>query len=229
MDSGDELPAAMRAATDAALAATEALGDRFDRGPEGRLRYVLNPRFILSCSDPLWEGIRDLAGRRGWPIHTHALEQRDETEAVRQLKGGRDEIEYFAEQGVLAADLRLAHGVWLTAAHLTRVRHERFSVVHCPSSNLKLGSGIADLVAIIGSIGVISASFGFDKMIARFTTDGLLKKAAVFDPQKLDWMNGVYLRQMPERDLAELIAKQQPARAGWRLAASRARGRCAGA
>ncbi|HBL29024.1 MAG TPA: N-ethylammeline chlorohydrolase [Acidobacteria bacterium] len=148
MDSGDELPAAMRAATDAALAATEALGDRFDRGPEGRLRYVLNPRFILSCSDPLWEGIRDLAGRRGWPIHTHALEQRDETEAVRQLKGGRDEIEYFAEQGVLAADLRLAHGVWLTAAHLTRVRHERFSVVHCPSSNLKLGSGIADLVAI---------------------------------------------------------------------------------
>jgi len=148
MDSGDELPAAMRAATDAALAETEALGERFDQGPEGRLRYVLNPRFILSCSDPLWEGIRDLAGRRGWPIHTHALEQQDETAAVRRLKGGRDEIEYFAEQGVLAADLRLAHGVWLTETHLARVREERFSVVHCPSSNLKLGSGIADLLAI---------------------------------------------------------------------------------
>ena len=148
MDFGAELPAAMRAETDAALAATEALGDRFDQGPEGRLRYVLNPRFILTCSDPLWEGIRDLAGRRGWPIHTHALEQRDETLAVRELKGGRDEIEYFAEQGVLASDLRLAHGVWLTDAHLTRVRKERFSVVHCPSSNLKLGSGVADLLAI---------------------------------------------------------------------------------
>jgi 5-methylthioadenosine/S-adenosylhomocysteine deaminase len=148
MDSGAELPAAMRASTDAALAGTEALGDRFDQGPEGRLRYVLNPRFILTCSDPLWEGIRELAGRRGWPIHTHGLEQQDETAAVRQLKGGRDEIEYFADQGVLAADLRLAHGVWLTEAHLGRVRKERFSVVHCPSSNLKLGSGIADLLAI---------------------------------------------------------------------------------
>lgn len=148
MDSGAELPAAMRSETDVALAATEALGERFDQGPEGRLRYVLNPRFILTCSDPLWEGIRDLAGRRGWPIHTHALEQRDETLAVRELKGGRDEIEYFAEQGVLASDLRLAHGVWLTEEHLTRVRKERFSVVHCPSSNLKLGSGVADLLAI---------------------------------------------------------------------------------
>jgi cytosine/adenosine deaminase-related metal-dependent hydrolase len=148
MDFGAELPVPMRAETDAALAATEALGERFDQGPEGRLRYVLNPRFILSCSDPLWEGIRDLAGRRGWPIHTHALEQQDETAAVRQLKGGRDEIEYFADQGVLAADLRLAHGVWLTDAHLSRVRRERFSVVHCPSSNLKLGSGVADLLAI---------------------------------------------------------------------------------
>ena len=148
MDSGAELPAAMRAKTDVALADTEALGERFDQGPEGRLRYVLNPRFILTCSDPLWEGIRDLAGRRGWPIHTHALEQRDETLAVRELKGGRDEIEYFAEQGVLASDLRLAHGVWLTEEHLARVRKERFSVVHCPSSNLKLGSGVADLLAI---------------------------------------------------------------------------------
>lgn len=148
MDSGAELPAPMRAQTDAALADTEALGERFDQGPEGRLRYVLNPRFILTCSDPLWEGIRDLAGRRGWPIHTHALEQRDETLAVRELKGGRDEIEYFAEQGVLASDLRLAHGVWLTEEHLARVRKERFSVVHCPSSNLKLGSGVADLLAI---------------------------------------------------------------------------------
>src|SRR5215510_14540 len=51
MDFGAELPAPMRSSTDAALAATEALGDRFDQGPEGRLRYVLNPRFILTCSD----------------------------------------------------------------------------------------------------------------------------------------------------------------------------------
>jgi cytosine/adenosine deaminase-related metal-dependent hydrolase len=148
MDSGDGLPAAMRGETDAVLAATESLGDLFEREGHARLRYVLNPRFILTCSDPLWEGIRDLASRRGWPVHTHALEQRDETLAVREIKNGRDEIEYFADQGVLATDLRLAHGVWITAGHLERVHGHRFSVVHCPSSNLKLGSGVADVLAI---------------------------------------------------------------------------------
>ncbi|HEX6904394.1 MAG TPA: amidohydrolase family protein [Thermoanaerobaculia bacterium] len=148
MDCGDGLPDPMRQTTDAALAEAEALGQRFDGAAGGRLRYALNPRFILTCSDPLWEGIRDLSLRRGWPVHTHALEQRDETLAVRELKGGRDEIEYFSDQGILATDLRLAHGVWITAEHLGRARDGRLSVVHCPSSNLKLGSGVADLLAL---------------------------------------------------------------------------------
>ena len=148
MDSGETLPAAMRQPTDAVLAEAETLGDGFDGAAGGRLRYVLNPRFILTCSDPLWDGIRDLAHRRSWPVHTQALEQQEETQVVRTIKEGRDEIEYFAERGVLATDLRLAHGVWLTRNHLERARNGRFSVVHCPSSNLKLGSGIADLLAI---------------------------------------------------------------------------------
>jgi len=151
MDSGVTLPDALKGETDRVLADAEALGPRFHGSGNGLLRFALNPRFILTCSDPLWEGIRDLSLRHGWPVHTHALEQRDETAAVRELKGGRDEVEYFADQGLLAADLRLAHGVWLTAGHLERARTARWSVVHCPSSNLKLGSGIADLLAIRGA------------------------------------------------------------------------------
>ncbi len=151
MDSGDGLPEALAEDTDHALAEAELLGAELAgaaASDDGRLRYALNPRFILTCSDELWRGIRELAGRHGWPVHTHALEQRDETEAVRAAKGGRDEIEYFAEAGILATDFRIAHGVWLTEEHLRRARGGRFSVVHCPSSNLKLGSGIADVVGL---------------------------------------------------------------------------------
>jgi 5-methylthioadenosine/S-adenosylhomocysteine deaminase len=147
MDGGDGLPPALGLPTETALATAEELGGAFDGTAGGRLRFSLNPRFILSCSDPLWRGVRELALARGWPVHTHALEQRDETEVVRAVKG-RDEIEYFAEEGLLATDLRIAHGVWLTPEHLARVQSGPFSVVHCPSSNLKLGSGIADLVGI---------------------------------------------------------------------------------
>ncbi len=148
MDSGDGLPDGLRQETDRGLADAESLGSAFEGSGDGRLRFALNPRFILSCSDPLWEGIRDLSLKHGWPIHTHALEQEDETLAVRALKNGRDEVEYFADQGLLATDLRLAHGVWLTAADLDRMRTANWSVVHCPSSNLKLGSGIADVPAL---------------------------------------------------------------------------------
>ncbi len=148
MDAGEGLPDALREDTDATLAHTAELGDRFHGLDQGRLQYVLNPRFILSCSDGLWSGLRDLSQQRGWPIHTHALEQREETEVVRQLKGGRDEVEYFDETGILGQRLCIAHGVQLQQGHLKRVNASRFSVVHCPSSNLKLGSGIADLVGI---------------------------------------------------------------------------------
>lgn len=147
MDSGDGLPTALRQDPDDALAETVALGDGFHEDG-GRLRYILNPRFILSCSDDLWQGIRETATSRGWPIHTHALEQREESEAVRALKGGRDEIAYFEDTGILAAGLRIAHGVWLDREHLARVRKHDLSVLHCPSANLKLGSGIADVVGI---------------------------------------------------------------------------------
>ena len=148
MDSGESLPAALREDTEGALTATADLGAEFDGAGGGRLRYALNPRFILTCSDALWRGIRELAEARGWPVHTHALEQREEGERVRALKAGRDEIEYFDDQGILGADLRVAHGVWLEAGHLVRVAKRRFSVVHCPSSNLKLGSGVADVVGL---------------------------------------------------------------------------------
>lgn len=148
MDVGDGLPDALCQETARALDEAIALGERLERTTGGRVRPVLNPRFILSCSDALWRGLREVAVRRGWPVHTHALEQREEGAAVRALKAGRDEIDYFEDEGLLEVDLRLAHGVWLEASHLARVADKRVSVVHCPSSNLKLASGIADVVGI---------------------------------------------------------------------------------
>lgn len=148
MDGGEGLPEALAEDTDATLAETVELGEAFDGAADGRLGYLLNPRFVLSCSDALWSGIRQLAERRGWPIHTHALEQREEVEVVRSLKGGRDDIEYFDDGGILDRDVRMAHGVWIDAGHLGRFRGRRISVVHCPAANLKLGSGIADVVGI---------------------------------------------------------------------------------
>jgi cytosine/adenosine deaminase-related metal-dependent hydrolase len=73
---------------------------------------------------------------------------------------GRDEIQLFDDWGLLAGDLRLAHGVQITEAHRQRIRDCRVSVCHCPSSNLKLGSGIADVPALVAA--GIPVSLGAD-------------------------------------------------------------------
>lgn len=143
MDCGEGMPPGLVEPSARTLAHALRLGDAMARDSGGRMRPVINPRFALSCSDGLWRELAAAAADRGWPIHTHALEQRDETRAVRAVTGGRDEIDYFADLGVLDRDLRIAHGVWVRSRHLPRLAGRRFSVVHCPSSNLKLGSGLA--------------------------------------------------------------------------------------
>ncbi len=147
MDEGEGLPEALSSDADKELTRTEELGLEFEAKDPKRLRYALNPRFVLSCSDALWSGIKELADRRCWPIHTHALEQKEEAAEVLAMKG-RDEVEYFDEQGVLDSPFCIAHGVWMNREHRRRVKARPFSVVHCPSSNLKMGSGIADVVGL---------------------------------------------------------------------------------
>lgn len=149
MDVGEGLPARLAEPTERCLAETEELARRWHGANGGLVRYVLNPRFALSCSEPLLAGVAELGRRLDLPVHTHALEQRDETAAVRRLKGGRDEIELFSDLGLLDRDLRIAHGVWLRRRHWPGLARRRFSVVHCPGSNLKLGSGIARVAGLL--------------------------------------------------------------------------------
>lgn len=85
---GEHLPARLAEPTDRCLAETEELAAEWHGARGGLVRYVLNPRFALSCSEPLLAGVAELAERLDLPVHTHALEQRDETATVRRLKGG---------------------------------------------------------------------------------------------------------------------------------------------
>lgn len=151
MDEGEHLPARLAEPTDRCLAETEELAAEWHGARGGLVRYVLNPRFALSCSEPLLAGVAELAERLDLPVHTHALEQRDETATVRRLKGGRDEIELFRDLGLLDRDLRIAHGVWLRPRHYAELARRTFSVVHCPGANLKLGSGLARVPALLAA------------------------------------------------------------------------------
>lgn len=136
-----------------------ALAARFHGSSNGRLHAALAPRFALSCTRELLEAVAHEASRHHLLIHTHASEQREEVDAVR-LTTGLDNMAYLASVGLASHRLCAAHCVWVTEAEQALMAEHDVQVLHCPGSNLKLGSGIAP-VARLRARG-INVSIGAD-------------------------------------------------------------------
>ncbi len=126
------LEASLRAACD--------LADRWHG--KGLLRYAFAPRFVPSCSDELLVETAREARARGCLLHTHASENRGEVELVRSLVG-TDNVLHLDRLGFTGPDVALAHCIHLTEAEEAVLARTGTRVLHCPSSNLKLGSGVA--------------------------------------------------------------------------------------
>jgi 5-methylthioadenosine/S-adenosylhomocysteine deaminase len=160
MDTGLGVPEALLEDPQEALAQSAELHGRWHGAQGGRIRVELCPRFILSCSRTLWEGTAALATKLGVPVHTHLLEHpHEEDEVVAVL--GRGQMEFLDETGILDTDLRIAHGVQFEPRHAQILAGRSLRVAHCPSANLKLGSGIADLAFLRSTPGV-SVGLGTD-------------------------------------------------------------------
>ncbi len=148
MDAGDDVPAGLRETTESSLAESEALCERWHGAEGGRLRYAFSPRFVLSCTEGLFRQSAALARKRGATLHTHAAEHPGEKAAVRAALG-RDDVDALEEWGFAGPDTVLAHGVQLTAEQRRRVARAGTRVAHCPSANLKLGSGVAKVARML--------------------------------------------------------------------------------
>jgi cytosine/adenosine deaminase-related metal-dependent hydrolase len=185
MDGGEGVPEGLRETTDGSLRESLDLHARWHGSEDGRIRYAFAPRFALSVSEQLLRMVGDEAGRRGGGIHTHAAESRLECDLV-QEKVGRGVIEYFEDLGLLGPNLRLAHCVWVTQRDRVRLASSRTYVTHCPTSNLKLGSGIADVRSLLDAD--VSVSLGADGAACNNTLD-------MFQEMRLAYLLPSYLHE----------------------------------
>ena len=182
MDKGDEVPRALQEQTSASIEASLALLDEWHGRADGRIRYCFAPRFAVSCTRELLEKVGELARARGVMIHTHASENRTECTLVEAETGLRN-IAYLDSVGVSGRHVALAHCVHLSNDEIRILKTTHTNVVHCPSSNLKLGSGIAPVVQLLDE-GVL-VSLGADgaacnnrlDMFTEMRTAALLQKA----------------------------------------------------
>jgi 5-methylthioadenosine/S-adenosylhomocysteine deaminase len=142
MDTGDAVPARLRESTKASLQESEALCARWNGAAKGRIGYAYAPRFVLSCTEALLRGAAVQADDAGVLVHTHAAESPGERDAVRAALGD-DDVAVLRRWGVAGPRAILAHGVQLRDDEAMVMAREGTRVVHCPSANMKLGSGIA--------------------------------------------------------------------------------------
>ena len=142
MDAGGNVPKRLREKTSESLAEAERLDARWSRHPSGRLHYAYAPRFILSCTEALFRGTVERAKASKARLHTHVAEHPDERIAVKRNLGD-DDVAILRRWGFKGKRTLLAHGVQLTDAEADVLAKDGTRIVHCPSANLKLGSGIA--------------------------------------------------------------------------------------
>ena len=128
---------------DAILAATEAAITRFhDPASDSMLRVAVAPCSPFSVTGELMTEAAALARRHGVRLHTHLAETDDEESFCRE-RFGCTPTEYVDSLGWLGDDVWMAHAVHLDDAAVARFAATGTGVAHCPSSNARLGAGIA--------------------------------------------------------------------------------------
>ncbi|MEA2284158.1 MAG: 8-oxoguanine deaminase, partial [Solirubrobacteraceae bacterium] len=133
---------------DAILAASEAAIDRFhDPSPGAMVRVALAPCSPFSVTRGLMADAAQLARRRGVRLPTHLAGTLDE-EAFCLERFGVRPVDHLDELGWLGEDVWLAHCVHLSDDEVARLGATGTGVAHCPSSNARLGAGIAPVAAL---------------------------------------------------------------------------------
>jgi 5-methylthioadenosine/S-adenosylhomocysteine deaminase len=173
MDAPDpKIPPGLRETTAASLAESDRLADRWHGAAGGRLRYAYAPRFVLSCTDELLVEVGRRARTRGLVVHTHASENKGEIAAV-EARYGKRNILALHDLGLSGPHVCVAHCVHLSDAEIANMAERGTHVLHCPSSNLKLASGIASIPELLDR--GVAVALGADGAPCANNLDGFLE------------------------------------------------------
>ena len=138
---------------DDVLADTERLAaDLHERGAGARVQIAVAPCSPFSVTGRLMLESADLARRLGLLLHTHLAETVEEDEYSRELYGCRP-VDYVEQLGWLAEDVWCAHCVHLSDEDVAKFGATGTGVAHCPTSNLRLGAGVAPVRGLLHAKG----------------------------------------------------------------------------
>jgi cytosine/adenosine deaminase-related metal-dependent hydrolase len=198
MDFDAQVPRRLQEDTQASIDESLDLLERWDGAANGRLHAAFAPRFAVSCSRELLEAVAHLSDRHHALVHTHASESRDEIAIVKQISGGLSNLEYLASLRLASPHLCAAHCVWVDDRDQQLLADHDVKVMHCPGSNLKLGSGIAPVPemrarGITVSLGADGAACNnrldmFDEMRLAAVLQAMRRDPGILPARDVLWM-----------------------------------------
>ena len=137
-------PEGLQETVDDAMHACEVLVGEFER-ENARVRPIVTPRFIPSCTPELLEACGAMVRCYGLPVQSHLSENHGEIALVRELEpASQHYADAYDRYGLLGqTPTVMAHCVWTEGEELELLRERGVMVAHCPTSNVNLASGIA--------------------------------------------------------------------------------------
>ena len=198
MDFDAQVPKRLQEETRHSIDESVAIRKRWDGAANGRLRAAFAPRFAVSCSRDLLEAVAGLSQQHHALVHTHASESREEIAIIQKATGARTNIEYLASVKLASPHLCAAHCVWVDEQDQQLLADHDVKVMHCPGSNLKLGSGIAPVPemrarGITVSLGADGAACNnrldmFEEMRLAAVLQAMRKEPGILPARDVLWM-----------------------------------------
>ena len=148
MDNEESVPESLLENTSDSIKESERLIKQWNNIDNGRLRCMFGPRFIQGCTTKLLKEISEIMNIENIGIHIHAAENLQEIENDMKRYKKRS-IEILDDLGIVGPKSILAHCIHLSDAEVNILSKKEANIVHCPTSNLKLASGICHVPKLL--------------------------------------------------------------------------------
>ena len=163
---------------------------RWNGKADDRIRVWYGARSLGGCTPELYAQIAEGAKRLGAGVTMHLSEVQEDVRYTKK-EFGKMPAEFMDEVGLVGPKVVFAHGVWLTENEWPILARKGATVAHCPSSNMKLSSGIAKVPEMMQA--GVNVGIGCDggpsnnsyDMIREMKTASLLQKVRTMDPLSL--------------------------------------------
>ncbi len=165
----------------------------------GRARYAISPRFAITSTEAqLAISGELLAAHPDCLMQTHLSEQHGEIAYVAELfPSAKDYTDVYDRYGLLGPTSLFAHGIHLSERECSRLSESGSGVVHCPTSNTFLGSGLFDLAKMGAAARPVSFGVATDvgggTNYSMLHTLGEARKVAQLSGRRLTALRGLYL------------------------------------